>query len=82
MKQGEEERGVQGGTYMFLFQQKQNLMVTLLMVRSFPKKRKIRGESFLYKYLTCIAPIKSTIMHTRSTNIPIHCRAPLMHPIH
>ena len=40
------------------------------------KEKEIRGESFIYKYLTCIVPIKSIIVHARNTNIPIYCRTP------
>ena len=53
------------------------------MVRIFQKKD-IRGVSFIYKYLTCIVPIKRIIMHARNTNIPIHGRTPFTdapHPL-
>ena len=44
------------------------------MVSIFQRKGNL--ENFLYKYLTCMEPIKSIIMQTINTDISIHCRTP------
>ena len=80
---GRKGEGMQGETYMFLFKEKQKLNRNTLNGKKFSKEKEVSGESFfyisnylLYKYLTCIELIKSIIMHTRNTNIPIHCSTP------
>ena len=76
--------GAGGDIHVFVLTKTKRLNGNILSGKHLQKKRKFsERESFLYKYSTCIELIKNMIVHTRNTNIPIHCRTkPMMHPIH